>query len=249
LVLKNGAEFAVKYLSGVRGVTNSITLKPQVSRIEVKDKIEDAVKRNAEVDARRISVQAADGKVTLKVMCAPGLKRTKLHCSMCRARRNRSSQSNLGCAVNRQTCGYSLVCNSRLSCAHCLRWGSFCETGLARIQRTTIDFDRVGEFTKTLEYPAKSFKHDVDRTRRFGRAFIDTKGFRTMNRIAANGLTLKELEQIEEAAHRSQTPEAKSVLRVAAALREALQIKEAARVLGAQLKKKPDCDNKDEGKL
>ena len=31
-----------------------------------------------------------------------------------------------------------------------------------------------------------------------------------MNRIAANGLTLKELEQIEEAAHRSQTPEAKS---------------------------------------
>jgi len=70
-----------------------------------------------------------------------------------------------------------------------------------------------------------------------------------MNRIAANGLTLKELEQIEEAAHRSQTLEAKSVLRVAAALREALQIKEAARVLGAQLKKKPDCDNKDEGKL
>ena len=135
MVLKNGAEFAVKYLSGVRGVTNSITLKPQVSRIEVKDKIEDAVKRNAEVDARRISVQAADGKVTLKVMCAPGLKRTKLHCSMCRARRNRSSQSNLGCAVNRQTCGYSLVCNSRLSCAHCLRWGSFCETGLAAFAR------------------------------------------------------------------------------------------------------------------
>ena len=38
---KNGAEFAVKYLSGVRGVTNSITLKPQVSTIEVRDKIED----------------------------------------------------------------------------------------------------------------------------------------------------------------------------------------------------------------
>ncbi len=62
---KSGAEFAVKYLTGVRGVTNSITLKPAVSTIEVKDKIEDALKRNAEVDARRISVQAADGKVTL----------------------------------------------------------------------------------------------------------------------------------------------------------------------------------------
>ena len=62
---KNAAEFAVKYLAGVKGVTNSIKLKPQVSTIEVKDEIEDALKRHAEVDARRISVQAADGKVTL----------------------------------------------------------------------------------------------------------------------------------------------------------------------------------------
>jgi osmotically-inducible protein OsmY len=63
---KNAAEFAVKYLAGVKGVTNSIKLKPQVSTIEVKDEIEDALKRHAEVDARRISVQAADGKVTLR---------------------------------------------------------------------------------------------------------------------------------------------------------------------------------------
>ena len=45
-------------------------------------------------------------------------------------------------------------------------------------------------------------------------------------KVAANGLTLEELEQIEEAAHRSSTSDAKSVLRLAAALREALQIKE-----------------------
>ena len=70
-----------------------------------------------------------------------------------------------------------------------------------------------------------------------------------MNRIAGNGLTLKELEQIEEAAHRSQTLEAKSVLRLAAALREALQIKENARVLDAQLKKQTGPDNQEEGKL
>ena len=62
---KNAAEFAVKYLSGVRGVTDNIRVKPQVSTIEVKDKIEEALKRNAEVDARRISVEASNGKVTL----------------------------------------------------------------------------------------------------------------------------------------------------------------------------------------
>lgn len=49
-----------------------------------------------------------------------------------------------------------------------------------------------------------------------------------MNWVARNGLTLKELEQLEQAAHHSQTLEAKSVLRLAAALREALQLKECA---------------------
>ena len=49
-----------------------------------------------------------------------------------------------------------------------------------------------------------------------------------MNWSARNGLTLEELEQLEEAAHHSQTVEAKSVLRIAAALREALQLKECA---------------------
>ena len=57
---------AVKYLSAVKGVTDNIKVKPQISTVEVKDKIEDALKRNAEIDARRISVQASDGKVTLK---------------------------------------------------------------------------------------------------------------------------------------------------------------------------------------
>lgn len=46
--------------------------------------------------------------------------------------------------------------------------------------------------------------------------------------VARNGLTLDELEHIEEAAHHSQTSEARSILRVAAALREALQMKENA---------------------
>ena len=63
---KRAAEFAVKYLTGVKGVTNNIKLKPRASAIEVKDKIEDALKRSAEIDARRINVQASDGRVTLK---------------------------------------------------------------------------------------------------------------------------------------------------------------------------------------
>jgi osmotically-inducible protein OsmY len=62
---KNAAEAAVRYLLGVKGVTNVIKVKPQVSTIEVKHKIEDALKRNAEVDARRITVSSSDGKVSL----------------------------------------------------------------------------------------------------------------------------------------------------------------------------------------
>jgi osmotically-inducible protein OsmY len=62
---KSAAEVAVKYLAGVRGVTNNIKLKPKVSTVEVKHKIEDALKRNAEVDARRITVSSTDGKVSL----------------------------------------------------------------------------------------------------------------------------------------------------------------------------------------
>lgn len=46
-----------------------------------------------------------------------------------------------------------------------------------------------------------------------------------IGRVSQNGLTLEELAEIEEAAHRSQTLEAKAVLRLSAALREALQEK------------------------
>ena len=62
---KNAAEAAIRYLIGVKGVTNVIKVKPRVSTTEVKHKIEDALKRNAEVDARRITVRSSDGKVSL----------------------------------------------------------------------------------------------------------------------------------------------------------------------------------------
>jgi len=50
---------------GVRGVINNVTVKPSVSPSEVKAKIENALKRSAEVDSRRISVSATDGTVYL----------------------------------------------------------------------------------------------------------------------------------------------------------------------------------------
>ena len=52
-----------------------------------------------------------------------------------------------------------------------------------------------------------------------------------------NKLTLRELEQIEECAHKSRTAEAEIVLRLAAALREALQEKENAVARAAQIKR------------
>ena len=59
------AESAVKKLRGVLGVTNNITVKPSVSPTELRNKIGDALKRNAELDARRISVEVDGGQVKL----------------------------------------------------------------------------------------------------------------------------------------------------------------------------------------
>ncbi|MGZ5951933.1 MAG: BON domain-containing protein, partial [Isosphaeraceae bacterium] len=63
---KDAAERAVRYLAGVMGVTNLITVKPRVAPSEVKARIEDALKRSAEMDARRITVEVDGGKVTLR---------------------------------------------------------------------------------------------------------------------------------------------------------------------------------------
>jgi osmotically-inducible protein OsmY len=63
---KNAAESAVRYLTGVVDVSNLIRVKPRVSPTELKSKIEDAFKRNAELDARRITVEVDGGKVTLR---------------------------------------------------------------------------------------------------------------------------------------------------------------------------------------
>jgi len=63
---KEEAEDAVRYLTGVKGVSNLITVKPRVEPLEVRNKIEEALRRTAELDAQRISVQVEGTKVTLR---------------------------------------------------------------------------------------------------------------------------------------------------------------------------------------
>lgn len=57
------AEEGVRRLRGVRSVRNRVTVKPHVSTPDVRNKIEEALTRAAEVDARRITVEAMDGTV------------------------------------------------------------------------------------------------------------------------------------------------------------------------------------------
>jgi osmotically-inducible protein OsmY len=62
---KEAAARAVRDLTGVRGVTSEITVRPHVEAGDVRAKIEEAFKRSAEIDARRITVSAQDSKVVL----------------------------------------------------------------------------------------------------------------------------------------------------------------------------------------
>jgi osmotically-inducible protein OsmY len=62
---KDAATRAVRVLTGVRGVTNLVTVKPHVTVADVQAKIEAALKRSAEIDARRINVNVTNGEVIL----------------------------------------------------------------------------------------------------------------------------------------------------------------------------------------
>jgi osmotically-inducible protein OsmY len=60
------AEEVVRRVRGLKGVTNNIEVKPQVAPSEIRRKIEDALRRAAEVDASRITVEAAGSEVILR---------------------------------------------------------------------------------------------------------------------------------------------------------------------------------------
>jgi osmotically-inducible protein OsmY len=63
---KNAAEVALGTLHGIKGMSNNITLRPQVSVDDVQTKIADAFRRRAQLDASNIRVHAEDGTVTLE---------------------------------------------------------------------------------------------------------------------------------------------------------------------------------------
>jgi osmotically-inducible protein OsmY len=60
------AEYAIQQLRGVIRVTNLISLQPKAEPSDIKRKIEDAFKRNAEVDAKNIIVISNGSEVTLR---------------------------------------------------------------------------------------------------------------------------------------------------------------------------------------
>lgn len=65
----------------------------------------------------------------------------------------------------------------------------------------------------------------------------------TMRQISSNGLSLIELERIEEAAHHAHSLAPEDVLRLTAALREALQVKVNERALCSKCHKSLSCDD------
>jgi osmotically-inducible protein OsmY len=56
----------VRKLAGVSNVINNITVKPTASPSQVRSQIESALQRRAVKDARKITVQAEGGRVTLR---------------------------------------------------------------------------------------------------------------------------------------------------------------------------------------
>lgn len=63
---KNAAADAVRNLAGVVGMSNTIEIAPRVSASDVKKRIEDAFKRDAEIESKGICVEVSGDSVTLK---------------------------------------------------------------------------------------------------------------------------------------------------------------------------------------
>jgi osmotically-inducible protein OsmY len=62
---RNAAERAVRYLSGIKGVVNNIIVAATPTAGDVKNRIEDALTRTAELDAARIRLEIDGHRVTL----------------------------------------------------------------------------------------------------------------------------------------------------------------------------------------
>jgi osmotically-inducible protein OsmY len=60
------AEEAARRVRGMKGITNSIEVKPRATPMEIRRKIEEALRRAAELDANHITVEANGDQVILR---------------------------------------------------------------------------------------------------------------------------------------------------------------------------------------
>ncbi len=62
---KNAAEYAVQNLSGVRGISNKISIAPKIKPNYLKFQIERALRRSTELEAKKINVSVDGSKIIL----------------------------------------------------------------------------------------------------------------------------------------------------------------------------------------
>jgi osmotically-inducible protein OsmY len=63
---KQAAEATIRFLKGVKGVQNRLKIKPNVPPSLVESKIEEALKRHAELSARQLNIEVAGDKIILR---------------------------------------------------------------------------------------------------------------------------------------------------------------------------------------
>jgi osmotically-inducible protein OsmY len=63
---REAAERSVRYLTGVKGVSNLITVAAKAAPSEIKEKIKEALQRGAQFDAEHITVEVEGSKVVLR---------------------------------------------------------------------------------------------------------------------------------------------------------------------------------------
>jgi osmotically-inducible protein OsmY len=63
---KSAVDACLSGLRGVKGISNNISIRSKVSATNVQEKIEDAFRRRARLDAKKITVKIAEGTVTLE---------------------------------------------------------------------------------------------------------------------------------------------------------------------------------------
>lgn len=60
------AAHAMEHIEGIRGVINSIEVKPSVATSEIKERTKEALKRSAELDGRDVTIETTNAEVILR---------------------------------------------------------------------------------------------------------------------------------------------------------------------------------------